>query len=387
MHRVCKPSLSSISPPPAPPLSQVEARLTKLADDVFVVSDIPYAICDADFLSAFNILVDSCQSLYMTRPSYSPSEASPLLTLPVISPPLVLSSGVHFGNSSPNTPASLVPTSAPPFHPATLFIRSVRLPTPVSQPHRLAPAQLTAANSKFEHDFASALFGKSVLSKIDLARVIHQSFIAAEDVSKTTATTLAFLGPWACRLNTYQSFADRVNRGLIFVYACIDDIVSSGHLVDSKGIRTPLSKVAAICDFTSLFQASAAATSRHGKYLSPVPPKLHRHYPAAHELPRSSFELSVDDLTAFGEAKATLTDATFLIHLPPDAYITILLDASDAAFGAALRQKLSPAETRYSTFGQELLAVSPAVKHFRHFPEDRDLTVPTDHKPFPRSQV
>ncbi|BHF73967.1 hypothetical protein SprV_0401705100 [Sparganum proliferum] len=36
---------------------------------------------------------------------------------------------------------------------------------------------------------------------------------------------------------------------------------------------------------------------------------------------------------------------------------------------------------RYSTFGRELLGVFLVVKHFRHFIEDRDFTVFTDHKP------
>nr|VZI51325.1 unnamed protein product [Spirometra erinaceieuropaei] len=42
---------------------------------------------------------------------------------------------------------------------------------------------------------------------------------------------------------------------------------------------------------------------------------------------------------------------------------------------------LSPAETRYSTFGRELIAICPAVKHFRLFLEGRDFTLFTDHKP------
>ncbi|BHF81682.1 hypothetical protein SprV_0802481500 [Sparganum proliferum] len=48
---------------------------------------------------------------------------------------------------------------------------------------------------------------------------------------------------------------------------------------------------------------------------------------------------------------------------------------------AFFSRKLSPAVTRYSTFGRELLAVFTAVKHFRHFLEGRDFTVFSDHKP------
>ncbi|BHF74000.1 hypothetical protein SprV_0401708400 [Sparganum proliferum] len=43
--------------------------------------------------------------------------------------------------------------------------------------------------------------------------------------------------------------------------------------------------------------------------------------------------------------------------------------------------ELLPAETRYSTFGRELLAIYLAVEHFRHFLEGLDFTVFMDHKP------
>ena len=72
-----------------------------------------------------------------------------------------------------------------------------------------------------------------------------------------------------------------------------------------------------------------------------------------------------------------------------------MTDASDTAVGAVLQQhingtwqpisffsrKLTPTETRYSTFDRELLAVYLSVKHFRHFLEGRPFHVLTDHKP------
>ncbi|BHF72856.1 hypothetical protein SprV_0401592700 [Sparganum proliferum] len=78
-----------------------------------------------------------------------------------------------------------------------------------------------------------------------------------------------------------------------------------------------------------------------------------------------------------------------------NAQLSLMVDASTVAVGAVLQQhvagttrpltffstKLLPVETRYSTFGRELLAPYLAVKYFRHFLEGRDLTVFTDHKP------
>ena len=44
-------------------------------------------------------------------------------------------------------------------------------------------------------------------------------------------------------------------------------------------------------------------------------------------------------------------------------------------------KKLNPAETRYSAFDRELLAVYATIKHFRHNLEGRNFFVNTDHKP------
>ena len=70
-------------------------------------------------------------------------------------------------------------------------------------------------------------------------------------------------------------------------------------------------------------------------------------------------------------------------------------DASQTAVGAVLQQygndqlqqlcffskRLQVAQTRYSTFGRELLAIYLAIKHFCHVLEGRHFVVLTDHKP------
>ncbi|BHF85615.1 hypothetical protein SprV_1002878400 [Sparganum proliferum] len=108
-------------------------------------------------------------------------------------------------------------------------------------------------------------------------------------------------------------------------------------------------------------------------------------------------ELSPAAHTAFEEAKKALADATMLHHLSSDAHAQLILttDASSSAVGAVLHQqvnnqlqplaffsqKLQPAQTRYSTFSRELLAIYQAIRHFRHLLEGRDFSVHTDHKP------
>ena len=97
---------------------------------------------------------------------------------------------------------------------------------------------------------------------------------------------------------------------------------------------------------------------------------------------------------AFESIKTALADATLLFHLKQDALTSIMTDASSSAVEAVLQQyidtqwcpiayfskKLKPAETKYSTFDRELLAVYLAIKHFHHFIEGRQFSVFTDHK-------
>ena len=93
--------------------------------------------------------------------------------------------------------------------------------------------------------------------------------------------------------------------------------------------------------------------------------------------------------------KEALASAALLSYPTTDSPTSLMTDASDTAVGAVLQQyvdgswhpisffskKLTPAETRYSTFDRELLAVYLAIRHFRHLLEGRHFHVLTDHKP------
>ena len=84
-------------------------------------------------------------------------------------------------------------------------------------------------------------------------------------------------------------------------------------------------------------------------------------------------------------SKDALARATYLAHPSATAETCINTDASDTAVGAVLQQrlngvwtpisffsrKLHAAETKYSTFDKELLAMYLAVKKFRYFIEGR----------------
>ena len=115
--------------------------------------------------------------------------------------------------------------------------------------------------------------------------------------------------------------------------------------------------------------------------------------------PKSNFELhwTENANVAFTESKqiTLLANATLLVYPQQSAPLNITCDASDFAVGGVLQQcidnvwqplsffskKLSPAETRYSAFDREHLAVYSTIRHFRHNLEGREFYVNTDHKP------
>ena len=113
--------------------------------------------------------------------------------------------------------------------------------------------------------------------------------------------------------------------------------------------------------------------------------------------PKSNFELhwTENANVAFTELKQILVNATLLVHPYPSAPLNITCDTSDFAVGGVLQpcidnvwqplfflsRKLSPAETRYSAFDRDLLAVYAIIRHFRHNLEGREFYVNTDHKP------
>nr|VZI27511.1 unnamed protein product [Spirometra erinaceieuropaei] len=238
---------------------------------------------------------------------------------------------------------------------------------------------------------------------------------------------------------TFQRFIDQVLRGLDFVYAYIDDLLVAssdaaeheihlrqlferldsygviinaakcefgvpspiflGHEVNSDGIKPVPEKVSAISTFPV-----PTTISQLRRFLGMVN-YYHRFLPHGATIlqplnsllthSKKTLVMTEEAVRSFNDVKAALVDAKLLAHPRSDAQLTLMTDTSSTAVGASLQQtvrgvlqplaffskKLSPAETRYSVFGRELLAVYLYIRHFRHILEGREFVVLTDHKP------
>lgn len=240
---------------------------------------------------------------------------------------------------------------------------------------------------------------------------------------------------------TFQRFIDQVLRGLPFAFAYIDDILVAsrdeqqhldhlhqiftrfneygvvinadkcqfgadtleilGHVIDANGITPIRDKISAVRDYptpssTRQLRSFLGLVNFYRRF---IPDCANLCHPLTDLLRKGTkkFHFPEAAKSAFESVKARLSEATSLTHLSTDpaAQLMLTTDASQEAVGAVLQQRLNgetqplsffsrrlqPAQTRYSTFGRELLGIYLAVKHFRHILEGRTFAVYTDHKP------
>ncbi|BHF62056.1 hypothetical protein SprV_0100503700 [Sparganum proliferum] len=367
---------------------------------IVVIADVPPAILGSDFLAEFDFLVDCRRSRLLDRTTglCPPVFARPRRLAPARFQVAkaefehMLQLGIIRQSESPwASPLHMVPkATSGDWRPYGDYraLNNATIPDRYPVPHFQA--------------FAGALFGNAVFTKIDL--FIRMPF-GLHNAAQTS-----------------QRFIDHVLRGLPFVYAYVDDLLASsrneeeqkghlawmfdrldklgvvinrskcvlgvpsheflGHQVHCEGLRPLPSKVEAMRDFPP-------PTSKRQLQRFIDMAKFYRQLllncadlllPLANTIsgPKGPLELTGEGLTTFGRIKNSPVDATSLTHHSPEAQLSLMEAASTEAVGAVLQQhlagsirrlaffskKLLPAETRYSTFDREVLAIYLAVKHF-----------------------
>ncbi|GFU77046.1 hypothetical protein TNCV_3729121 [Trichonephila clavipes] len=250
------------------------------------------------------------------------------------------------------------------------------------------------------NDFAHALHGKRIFSKIDIFKAFHQIPIAECDIPKTAVTT-----PWGLyeythlcfglvnAPQTFMRFMHEVLRGLPFCFVYLDDILCysenaeepRSHLrtifqrLSSYGLKLIISKC--VFGVTELIFLGHLITPDSFK---PLPDKVQavldykqpetvgslRKFLGLLNFYRRKKDLkplnwSSEAITAFQRCKQALADAALLAHPSPSVPLALHVDASDYAIGGALQKVLW----------------TLSYSHWLSFPENllhlKSLTVPT----------
>ncbi|GFV97438.1 retrovirus-related Pol polyprotein from transposon 17.6 [Trichonephila clavipes] len=419
----------------------------------FIIADVSSPIIGADFLKHFNLLIDlkkkrlvdvetslfTCVFSNIVQPSILTVDANIsfkniLSEYPDLSNPSLISKSASHGT------VHHIITTGPPvtarprrLHPKLydavkvefefLLAQGIIRPSksPWSSPLHVVPKsdstvrpvgdyrQLNSVTEfdsypmPYLNDFAHALHGKRIFSKIDIFKAFHQIPIAECDIPKTAVTTPSGLYKYTHLCfglvnapQTFMRFMHEVLRGLPFCFVYLDDILCHSENVEEhrSHLRTIFQRLSSYglniskCVFgvTELIFLGHLITPDG---IKPLPDKVQA--VLDYKQPET-----VGSLRIFRtRCKQALADVALLAHPSPSAPLALHVDASDYAIGGALHQvvdselqplaffsrKLTSSEKSYSAYDRELLAIYSAIRHFRYMLEARDFTVFTDHKP------
>lgn len=183
----------------------------------------------------------------------------------------------------------------------------------------------------------------------------------------------------------------------------VKEINFLGHRVTKEGIQPLPEKVKALIEYPlpkfveqlRRFLAMVNFYHRFLKHAAKLQSCLHEMTKGKTKRDKTPLIWTEAEKSAFEEVKNSIANAALLAHPVPNAKLSLVVDASDFAIGAVLQQevqqelqplgffsrKLNSAETKYSTYDRELLAIYSSIKHFSFMIEGRNFVVYTDHKP------
>ena len=172
-----------------------------------------------------------------------------------------------------------------------------------------------------------------------------------------------------------------------------------GHRVTSEGIRPLSDKVRAVEQFqqpktVKSLQRFLGMLNFYRRFLPNIAGVLRPLTDALAGAPKH-LKWTESMTSSFREAKSRLARATLLVHPQGGAQLMLRTDASGRAIAGVLHQmvggqeqplvffsrRTTAAESRYSSYDLELLAIYSSVLHFRHVLEGRAFQIFTDQRP------
>ena len=188
-----------------------------------------------------------------------------------------------------------------------------------------------------------------------------------------------------------------VNKGkCVFGVREIDFL---GHRVSARGISPLPDKVAAVRRFqrprsVKSLQRFLGLVNFYRRFLPGIAATMRPLTDALAGAPRQ-LVWSTAMTSAFESTKKCLAEATLLVHPLPNAELRVSTDASSKAIAGTISQvvrgqpqplgffsrRTSAAESRYSAYDLELLAMYSTIIKFRHLLEGRRFRMFTDQKP------
>lgn len=174
-----------------------------------------------------------------------------------------------------------------------------------------------------------------------------------------------------------------------------------GHRISTLGCTPLPAKVEAIQKFprpakVCELQRFLGILNFYNRFIAHAADLLHPLYLSLRNKKSKDFlEWTEPMCASFDKARSVLSELTRLSHPRQGATLAVSTDASDIGIGAVLEQlvnghwqplafysrQLNTAESKYSTFDRELLALYSAIRHFQYMLEGRRFIAFTDHKP------